>query len=159
MAINFTKNVEQYTTINRGARVKQFTEYASKKQLENAGILSEEELNFAKSIKGTFSFALHQDGRYMAVTLYKANAERKYNFLILDLQEEAIAEVDSIKAAKAEILNLVQEAVAPEGTQEAEKSEDDEGSGDDDSEDDLPMQEQEDELAAAVRGLLDEALA
>lgn len=108
MSINFTKNIEQYTTIQKSTRTKYFTEYTSKKQLETADVLTAEELEFVQSIKGTFSFALHQGGRYMAVTLYKAaNNERKYNFLVVDLQEQAIAEVDSIKNAKAEILELV----------------------------------------------------
>ena len=115
MSINFTKNIEQYTTVQRAAREKNFLELTSKKQLEAADVITAEELEFVQSIKGTFSFALHKGGRYMAVTLYKAsNNERKYNFLVVDLQEKAIAEVDSIKQAKAEILELVA------GTQEAE---------------------------------------
>lgn len=107
MAINFTKNVEQFTTAQRSTRVKNFVEFTSKKQLENAEVLSTVELDFVKSIKGTFNFALHTGKRYMAITLYKASAEKKYSFLVLDLQEQAIAQVDSIKQAKAEILELV----------------------------------------------------
>lgn len=107
MAINFTKNVEQFTTAQRSTRVKNFVEFTSKKQLENAEVLGTVELDFVKSIKGTFNFALHTGKRYMAITLYKASAEKKYSFLVLDLQEQAIAQVDSIKQAKAEILELV----------------------------------------------------
>lgn len=108
MAINFTKNVEQYTQIQKGnSRIKHFVEFTSKKQLQNDSSLTNDELDFVLSIKGTFSFALHEDGRYMAVTIYRANAEKKYNFLVLDLKEEAIAEVESIKTAKAEIMELV----------------------------------------------------
>ena len=71
----------------------------------------------------------------MAVTLYKAsNNERKYNFLVVDLQEKAVAEVDSIKQAKAEIMGLVAgtqeeleedavEEVAEEATEQAEEVE------------------------------------
>lgn len=111
MSINFTKNIEQYTTTQKAPRSKSFTEFTSKKQLEDAGVLSAQALEFVKSIKGTFSFALHKDGRYMAITLYKVtNSERKYNFLIADLEEQAIAEVDSIKQAKAEIAQLTAEA-------------------------------------------------
>lgn len=107
MSINFTKDVEQYTTTQRSNKVKYFTDFSSKKQLEEAGVLSPEKLNFIKEIKGTFNFSLHEEGRYMAVTLYKANAaERKYNFLIVDMKELAIAEVGSIKEAKAAILEL-----------------------------------------------------
>lgn len=115
MAINFTKNIEQYTTTTRSTRVKHFMEFASKKQLESAGVLESAKLEFVKGIKNTFTFALHNDKRYMAITLYKASAENKYSFLILDLQEQAIAEVGSIKEAKAEILELV--------AQDAEKTE------------------------------------
>ena len=107
MAINFTKNVEQYTTAQRTTRIKHFMEFTSKKQLEQADVLNKQELEFVKNIKGTFSFSLHDEERYMAITLYKANSDRKYNFLVVDLQEQAIAEVDSIKNAKSEILELV----------------------------------------------------
>ena len=135
MAIQFNKNVEAYTTTQKATRAKYFTEYASKKQLENANVLGEKELAFAQKIKGTFSFSLHEGLRYMAVTLYKANAqERKYQFLIVDLQEEAIAEADSIKNAKAAILEQVQEdakameetatAQEPEAEEQAEETED-----------------------------------
>ena len=106
MTINFTKNVEQYTTTQRSSKVKHFTDFTSKKQLEEAGVLDQSKLNFVKEIKGTFSFSYHEDGRYMAITLYKATAEKKYNFLIVDLKELAIAEVGSIKEAKAAILEL-----------------------------------------------------
>ena len=136
MAINFTTNIEQYTTTQKSTRAKYFMEFTSKKQLQDASILTDKELAFATSIKGTFSFALHNDGRYMAVTLYKANADRKYNFLILDLKNEAVAEIGSIKEAKAEILELVKEEEAPA---EPEATEDE-------------------ELANTVKNLVDEAL-
>ena len=118
MAINFTKNVEQYTTTQKNTRAKHFMEFTSKKQLEQADILNAQELEFVKSIKGTFSFSLHEEERYMAITLYKANADRKYNFLIVDLQEKAIAEADSIKNAKSAILEQVLADKAEEIVQE-----------------------------------------
>lgn len=125
MTINFTKNVEQYTTTQRSNKVKHFTDFTSKKQLEEAGVLSQDKLNFVKEIKGTFSFSLHEDGRYMAVTLYKATAEKKYNFLIVDLKELAIAEVGSIKEAKAAVLELAankEEEESESGDEEPEPS-------------------------------------
>ena len=136
MAINFTTNIEQYTTTQKNTRAKHFMEFTSKKQLQDASILTDKELAFATSIKGTFSFALHNDGRYMAVTLYKANADRKYNFLVLDLKNEAVAEIGSIKEAKAEILELVKQE---EALAEPETTEDE-------------------ELANTVKNLVDEAL-
>ena len=118
MAINFTKNVEQYTATQKNTRAKHFREFTSKKQLEQADILNAQELEFVKSIKGTFSFALHENGRYMAVTIYRASAEKKYNFLIVDLKEKAIAEADSIKNAKSAILEQVLADKAEEIVQE-----------------------------------------
>ena len=118
MTINFSKETTQYTTTQRSTRVKHFTEYTSKKQLENSGALTGAELEFAKNIKGTFSFSLHEGKRYMAVTLYRATAEKKYVFLIVDLQEKAIAEMDSIKNAKAGILELVQESASTANAEE-----------------------------------------
>lgn len=127
MAINFTKNVEQYTTAQKTTRTKHFTEFTSKKQLQDANILEDAALQFATSIRGTFSFALHEDKRYMAVTLYKVtNNERKYNFLILDLQEQAVAEADSIKNAKEAILELVEASKTVHINQEEQEDVEDE---------------------------------
>lgn len=107
MAINFTSNINEFTTANRSARVKNFQEFGSKKKLEEAGILPQDQLDFVKQIRGTFTFALHTEGRYMVITLYHANAEKKYQFIVVDLQEKLIAECDSVKNAKAEVMQLV----------------------------------------------------
>lgn len=126
MNISFTKNVEQYTTTQRNTRAKHFMEFTSKKQLEDANVLNAEDLEFVKNIKGTFSFYLHEQERYMAITLYKAsNSERKYNFLVVDLLEKAVAEMDSIKQAKAAIMELVGETQNNEQCAPTEDEEED----------------------------------
>ena len=121
MAINFTSNINEFTTANRSARTKNFMEFGSKKKLEEAGILPQDQLDFVKQIRGTFTFALHTEGRYMVITLYHANAEKKYQFIVVDLQEKLIAECDSVKNAKAEVMELVAQATATtaEAVQEA----------------------------------------
>ncbi len=121
MAINFTSNINEFTTANRSARVSNFREFGSKKKLEEAGILPQDQLDFVKQIRGTFTFALHTEGRYMVITLYHANAEKKYQFIVVDLQEKLIAECDSVKNAKAEVMELVAQATATtaEAVQEA----------------------------------------
>lgn len=106
MAINFTTNIEQYTTASVAQRTSSFYNYASKKQLQNAGVLSDDALNFVLSIKNTFSFAVHKDLQYVAVTLYYAST-KKYGFIVLDLHNKAVAEATSIKHAKQEITELV----------------------------------------------------
>ena len=108
MAINFTTNITQYTTASIAQRTSSFYNYASKKQLQNANILNVEALNFVLSIKNTFSFAVHKDLQYVAVTLYYAST-KKYGFIVLDLHNKAVAEVASIKQAKQEILALISE--------------------------------------------------
>ena len=114
MAINFTSNINEFTTANRSARVKNFMEFSSKKKLEEAGVLPADQLDFVKQIRGTFTFALHTEGRYMVITLYHANAEKKYQFIVVDLQEKLIAECDSVKNAKAEVMELVSTATKAE---------------------------------------------
>lgn len=114
MAINFNSNITEFTTANRTARTKNFMEFGSKKKLEEAGVLSAEKLDFVKQIRGTFTFALHTEGRYMVITLYHANAEKKYQFIVVDLDNKLIAECDSVKNAKAEVMELVSTATKAE---------------------------------------------
>lgn len=122
MSINFTSNINDFaSTQSRATRVKNFTEFTSKKKLEDAAVLTPAQLEEVKKIKGTFTFALHNDGRYMVVTLYHANAEKKYQFIILDLETSQVAECDSVKNAKAAVMELVS-AAAP-APQEEEKAE------------------------------------
>lgn len=122
MSINFTSNINDFaSTQSRATRVKNFTEFTSKKKLEDAAVLTPAQLEEVKKLKGTFTFALHNDGRYMVVTLYHANAEKKYQFIILDLETSQVAECDSVKNAKAAVMELVN-AAAP-AQQEAEKAE------------------------------------
>ena len=122
MPINFTSNINDFAaTQTRATRVKNFTEFTSKKKLEDAAVLTPAQLEEVKKIKGTFTFALHNDGRYMVVTLYHANAEKKYQFLILDLETSQVAECDSVKNAKGAVMELVNAAAT--APQEAEKAE------------------------------------
>ena len=122
MSINFTSNINDFaSTQTRATRVKNFMEFTSKKKLEDAAVLTPAQLEEVKKIKGTFTFALHNDGRYMVVTLYHANAEKKYQFLILDLETLQVAECDSVKNARAAVMELVNAAATAQ--QEAEKAE------------------------------------
>lgn len=124
MSINFTSNINDFaSTQSRATRVKNFMEFTSKKKLEDAAVLTSAQLEEVKKIKGTFTFALHNDGRYMVVTLYHANAEKKYQFLILDLETSQVAECDSVKNAKAAVMELVSAAAtAPQEAETVEES-------------------------------------
>lgn len=126
MSINFTSNINDFASAqSRATRVKNFTEFTSKKKLEDAAVLTPAQLEEVKKIKGTFTFALHNDGRYMVVTLYHANAEKKYQFIILDLETFQVAECDSVKNAKAAVMELVNAAkTAPQEEEKAEEAQD-----------------------------------
>lgn len=124
MSINFTSNINDFaSTQSRATRVKNFTEFTSKKKLEDAAVLTPAQLEEVKKIKGTFTFALHNDGRYMVVTLYHANAEKKYQFLILDLETTQVAECDSVKNAKAAVMELVNASATAQQEEEAHSEE------------------------------------
>lgn len=124
MSINFTSNINDFaSTQSRATRVKNFTEFTSKKKLEDAAVLTPAQLEEVKKIKGTFTFALHNDGRYMVVTLYHANAEKKYQFLILDLETMQVAECDSVKNAKAAVMELVNASATAQQEEEAHSEE------------------------------------
>lgn len=79
-----------------------FIEFTSKKKLRAANILSSEQYAFIDSIRSVFTMSLHEQRRYMALTLYHY-ATKSYSFLIADLQTKAIAESGSIKQAKQTI--------------------------------------------------------
>ena len=132
MSINFTSNINDFASAqSRATRVKNFTEFTSKKKLEDAAVLTPAQLEEVKKIKGTFTFALHNDGRYMVVTLYHANAEKKYQFLILDLETLQVAECDSVKNAKAAVMELVNAAAtAPQEEAEEAHSEEEQNTED-----------------------------
>lgn len=120
MSINFTSNVTDFSTAQaRATRVKNFTEFTSKKKLEDAAVLTPAQLEEVKKIKGTFTFALHNDGRYMVITLYHANAEKKYQFIVLDLETMQVAECDTVKNAKAAVMELVSAAAPATQAEEA----------------------------------------
>lgn len=83
-----------------------FVTYSTKKQIIEAGELTEEHKKFIKDLKGTFSFALHTSGKYLIVTLF-VSREKKYKYLVVDLKTMNCTEVESIKVAKYEVMELV----------------------------------------------------
>lgn len=124
MAINFTNNIESLTvTATRAARAKNFMEYTSKKKLQESGVLTEEQYKTVADITGIFNIAIHNDKRYVAVTIYRASSDPKYSFVIVDLNTKQVASAPSIKEAKKAILEQVKEDAANAGAQESQKEE------------------------------------
>ena len=103
--LNFTTNTMEYTTTRTTTHATQFETFASKKQLAQANLLDDNALEFVLAIKNTFTFAVHKDLQYVAITLYYASS-KSYAFIVVDLHNKAIANANSIKHAKQEILAL-----------------------------------------------------
>ena len=108
-----TVNFDELTVTTRNStREKNFVEYTSKKALRDAGVLTAEQFAKVDAVKGLFTCALHVGGRWAALTVYKASAEKKYSFFALDLHDGKCYGYDSIKETKADILEEVAAATA-----------------------------------------------
>lgn len=103
----FNADTTEFTTTTRGGhRSSQFITFTSKKQLREAEmeILSSDKIDFLTSLIGTFSFAVHKQGKYAAITLWTSG---EYKFLVANLDEKTIAIVNTVKEAKQAVIELV----------------------------------------------------
>ena len=104
--LNFTTNITQYTTSARTTRTSAFTNYASKKQLLNANVLTAQQAQFVNSLVNCFAFALHANKQYLVITLYYAST-KSYAFAVANLHNNSIAQAQSVAQAKKAVLQLV----------------------------------------------------
>lgn len=91
----------------RRTRTSQFTEYTSKKKLEESQSLTKEQIAAISQIKNTFSFSLDKSHKYLIITLYNRTADKKYSFFILNLETMTGNSAESIKTAKETVLKLL----------------------------------------------------
>lgn len=83
---------------NRVSRRGNYTEYGSKKKLEDAKVLDDATMKMVRELKGTFNFSLHNSKKYLIVTFY--NKKDKYRFVVIDLEKLVASPQPSIKIAK-----------------------------------------------------------
>jgi hypothetical protein len=108
--LNFNTNIQEVIANQETAkRTTSFTEYNSKKKLFDAGVLNEKQQTYIQQLKGTFTFHLHTGNRYLVITMYYSK-DKKYGFLVVDLETLQCAEADSVKNAKKEVLEIVANA-------------------------------------------------
>lgn len=93
-----------------------FTDYTSKKKLRAAHVLTDEQFAIIDNIKGFFGVAIHNEKRYAAMTLYRANAVPQYSYLVIDFDTKAIEQAESIKLAK----QAIRKRISPNFENEAE---------------------------------------
>lgn len=108
--LNFNTNIQEVVATQETVkRTSSFTEYNSKKKLFDAGVLNEQQQTYIQQLKGTFTFHLHTGNRYLVVTMYYSK-DKKYGFLVVDLETLQCAEADSVKNAKKDVLEIVASA-------------------------------------------------
>lgn len=105
--LNFNTSIQEtIATQEKTTRTSAFTEYNSKKKLFAAGILTAEQEQYIAQLKGTFTFHIHNENRYLVVTMYYS-ATKTYGFIIVDLNTLQCATADSIKNAKKGVLDVI----------------------------------------------------
>lgn len=105
--LNFNTSIQEtIATQEKTTRTSAFTEYNSKKKLFAAGILTAEQEQYITQLKGTFTFHIHNENRYLVVTMYYS-ATKTYGFIIVDLTTLQCAAADSIKNAKKGVLDVI----------------------------------------------------
>lgn len=105
--LNFNTSIQDtIATQEKTTRTSAFTEYNSKKKLFAAGILTAEQEQYITQLKGTFTFHIHNENRYLVVTMYYS-ATKTYGFIIVDLNTLQCATADSIKNAKKGVLDVI----------------------------------------------------
>lgn len=116
--LNFNTNIQEVVANQETVkRTHSFTEYASKKRLFEANILTETQKNYIQQLKGAFTFHLHTGNRYLVITMYYSK-DKKYGFLVMDLETLQCAEADSVKNAKKGVLEIVANATTEVPTTE-----------------------------------------
>jgi hypothetical protein len=108
--LNFNTNIQEVVANQETIkRTSSFMEYNSKKKLFDASILTETQKTYIQQLKGTFTFHLHTENRYLVVTMYYSK-DKKYGFLVVDLETLQCAEADSVKNAKKEVMEIIASA-------------------------------------------------
>lgn len=126
--LNFNTSIQEtIATQEKTTRTSAFTEYNSKKKLFAAGILTAEQEQYITQLKGTFTFHIHNENRYLVVTMYYS-ATKTYGFIIMDLFTLQCATADSIKNAKKGVLDVIAAANAEATKTEENKADETEKS-------------------------------
>lgn len=99
--LNFTNNTEAYTTSTR-TRTTNFLNFTSKKQLLASDTLNATQKAKIQAICNLFTVSVHNKLNYACITLYYSKT-KSYAYIVLNLNNGEIAEVDSIATAKAEV--------------------------------------------------------
>lgn len=114
--LNFNTNIQEViATQSTTSRAHSFTEYNSKKKLLSANILTQEQGKYIQELKNTFTFYLHDAGKYLVITMYYSTT-KTYGYLVVNLENFMCAECESVKTAKQSVLEIIQEEAKTQET-------------------------------------------
>ena len=108
--LNFNTTLEEVIskqTTNGRTITGQFTEYNSKKKLIGSNLYSETVNNYIEQLKNTFTFYIHNGLKYIVITMYYST-NKTYGFYVLDTETLQMAEVQSVKTGKLEVLAILE---------------------------------------------------
>jgi len=106
--LNFNTTLEQVITTQTTGRTshKQFLEFSSKKKFMESKLFDEKITNYIRDLKNAFAFSVHKDLRYIIILMYYST-NKTYKFFVLDTKTLQVAEAESVKIAKKEVMELV----------------------------------------------------
>lgn len=104
--LNFDTNLKEIINTQKIATAKTFMEFNSKKKLLNSNLLNEEQATFIQQLTNTFTFYLHDDGKYMLIVMYYSTT-KTYEYLVVDLENFTVAHTQSVKVGKQDILATI----------------------------------------------------
>lgn len=106
--LKFTTTLDEVISAQATGRTshKQFLEFGSKKKFLESDLFDEKIKTYIKDLKNAFAFSVHKDRRYIIIYMY-CSTDKSYRFLVLDTETLQVAQAESIKIAKKEVMDLV----------------------------------------------------
>lgn len=98
--------LEDIIAIQTTTRGSNYTTYDSKKKLMAANILTPEQTKVLEQLKNTFLFNVHNDKKYMVITMYYSK-DKETKFYVYNMHTHTFAELPSVKIAKQYVAELI----------------------------------------------------
>lgn len=98
--------LEDIIAIQTTTRGSNYTTYDSKKKLLAANVLTPEQTKVMEQLKNTFLFNLHNDKKYMVITMYYSR-DKETKFYVYNMHTHTFAELPSVKIAKQYVAELI----------------------------------------------------
>ena len=106
--LKFNATLDEVISAQTTGRIshKQFLEFGSKKKFVESKLFDEKITKYIKDLRNAFAFSVHKDLRYIIILMYYST-NKSYKFFVLDTKTLQVAEAESVKIAKKEVLELV----------------------------------------------------